>query len=83
MKLDQEIVLSCAFRYALGRMTYVVDSVAGEIERNVAILPARDLHRYIKEIGEAIAEDRAGMNMDIKRWSRCSVVLERELKHRG
>lgn len=57
MTLNEEIVLSCAFRYALGRMTYVVDSVASEIERNIQILPGKDLHRFISEIGEAIAND--------------------------
>lgn len=82
MTLNEEIVLTCAFRYALGRMTYVVDSVASEIERNASILPTKDLHLYEREIKEAIAEERTGMDMDTQRWLKCRAVILAEMKRR-
>lgn len=83
MTLNEEIVLSCAFRYALGRMTYVVDSVASEIERRRKSLPTKDLHRYRAEITEASRGNSLGMEMDKKRWQECYAILGQELSRRG
>jgi hypothetical protein len=33
LSLDQELVLTAAFRYALGRSTYIVGSVCAELVR--------------------------------------------------
>jgi len=82
MTLNEEIVLTCAFRYALGRMTYVVDSVASEIERNVGILPGKDLHLYIKEIDEAEKQNALGMQMDADRWDVTRLTCYNELQRR-
>lgn len=83
MTLNEEIVLFCGFRYALGRMTYVVDSVASEIERNAQILPRKDLLKYANEIAIALNEKSAGMAMDAERWSKCRDVLLKELGRRN
>ena len=79
MSLDEEIVLGCAFRYALGRMTYVVGSVASEIERRAHELPIAQCARLIREINEAIDNNSAGMQMDVDRWRRCREVLQKRL----
>lgn len=82
MTLNEEIVLTCAFRYALGRMTYVVDSVASEIERNAGILPLKDLHLYVREIDEVNPESGLGMKMDAERWFKCRDILQAEINKR-
>lgn len=83
MTLNEEIVLTCAFRYALGRMTYVVDSVASEIERRRKSLPKKDLELYRKEIWEAREQSKLGMEMDKDRWLECYAILGQELSRRG
>ena len=83
MSLDEDITIGCAFRYALGRMTYVVDSVASEIERRVAEISTKTLTRLQSEIVTAINENSAGMKMDRVRWLKCRSVIVAELKKRG
>lgn len=82
MTLDEDITIGCAFRYALGRSTYVVSSVASEIERNVERISAKTRRRMIAEIDEAIADNNAGMQMDVRQWQVCrdmiTLSLERE-----
>lgn len=80
--LDQEIVLSCAFRYALGRMTYVVSSVADEIERYIPVLSITQLSLYSTEISDALLENRIGMDMDADRWVKLRNACDAELKRR-
>jgi hypothetical protein len=75
MELDKQIILSCAFRYALGRKTYVVSSVVNEILKHWDEFPKGKKEIYCREIKEAIKEKRAGMDCDVKQWKR---VLERE-----
>ena len=77
LTLDEDITLGCAFRYALGRMTYVVDSVANEIERHAETMERKTRLRIIREIQEALDEKKAGMDMDAKRWNECKYVLLR------
>ena len=71
MSLDEEITLSCAMRYAIGRMTYVVGSVCSELRRNYNRLPAgtkarisREIHEYQDQYGNA------GMNFDNDEWNK-------------
>ena len=59
-----------AMRYALGRKTYVVDTVCGVLIRN-----AKDIRNDIKvsmsdEIQKAIDNNNAGMDMDVIDWKR-------------
>lgn len=79
MTLDQDITIGCAFRYALGRRTYVVDSVANEIERNVNEISEKTRKRIIVEINEAIWSGNAGADMDVKRWRQCRSAIEKSL----
>jgi hypothetical protein len=70
LNLDQEIVLGCAFRYALGRSTYVVSSICSELIRLEPILNNSFKYRLAKEIAEYQAEyGKAGMDFDNEEWS--------------
>lgn len=79
MTLDQDNTIGCAFRYALGRQTYVVDSVASEIERQIEDISTKTLLRMRNEITEAIKAKNAGMQMDVERWEKCRVKINDEL----
>lgn len=68
--LDDSIVLMCAFRYALGRRTYVVSSVSTAILDNWHYLDVNERKRYHEEIKEAIDNGCAGDEGDVKNWKR-------------
>lgn len=82
MPLNQDITLVCAFRYALGRMTYVVDAVASEIEDQIEYVSTKSLHLIRKEITDALNANKAGMQMDVERWSKCRIAINDELHKR-
>lgn len=70
MPLNQEIVLSCAFRYALGRATYVVGSVCKELIRLQDLLGESFKYRTAKEIQEYQDEHgEAGWSFDNDEWN--------------
>jgi len=50
MTLNETIVMFCAFRYALGRQTYVVGSVCEELQRHYDELGEDERVKYVKEI---------------------------------
>lgn len=79
MTLNEDIVIGCAFRYALGRKTYVVSSVCDEIERQVDQISEKTRRRMIVEINEAIWTQNAGMEMDVQRWRQCRLIIEKSL----
>ena len=57
MKIENDndrLILICAFRYALGRMTYIPDVVSEEIINNWNSLSKHDKKLIQKEIKEAI-----------------------------
>lgn len=68
---DADIILVCAFRYALGRRTYVVDCVANEILRKWKYLRDSDKSLFVKEILEhKNVYGNLGMECDAKSWER-------------
>lgn len=70
MTLDEEIVLSCAVRYALGRRTYVVGSVCSELLRHEKELDWSTKQRISNEIQEYQDDyGQAGDDFDDKEWS--------------
>ncbi len=83
MTLDMQIVLTCAFRYALGRSTYVVDSVATTLEAAVTELDTNQLRLTEREIEQAIKDNQIGMDMDKERWLKCRAVILAEIKRRA
>lgn len=52
MTLNEEITMFCAFRYALGRSTYVVPSVCQELQRLYFEFTEDRRAKYVKEIQE-------------------------------
>ncbi len=68
--LDDELVALAAFRYALGRMTYIVSSIVDFLEQNWDNLPAPSQALIHKEIQEAIDQGHAGHDCDVAQWRR-------------
>lgn len=70
ISLNQELVLGCAFRYALGRATYVVGAVCEELVRLEPILGENFKSRIVKEIQEYQDEHgKAGWEFDNDEWN--------------
>lgn len=68
MNLNKLVSLMCAMRYALGRKTYVVECVTGELIENWDEFGDGDKKTMIAEIEDALSEDKAGMDCDRKNW---------------
>lgn len=67
--VDSE-VLFYAFRYALGRKTYVVNDVVRALREHWTTMKVNEQRLIHKEILEAIKENNAGMDCDITEWKR-------------
>jgi len=77
LTLDQEIVLFCAFRYALGRMTYVVSSVCSELKRYYSVLTPDFRWRTSTEIQEyQDTHGYAGMDFDNDEWNKIKWLFD-------
>ena len=77
LSLNEEIVLSCAMRYALGRMSYVVSSVCSELRRHYEVLPESFKERVAREIREYQEEYCiAGMKMDDDEWNKVKWLFD-------
>lgn len=57
-----------AMRYALGRKTYVVETVCRALKNNAKDIRADIKQKMSKEIEKAIAENQAGMDCDVAQW---------------
>ena len=64
-----EIILFCAFRYALGRHTYVVGEVVEYLIKNSQSLSNEEKQQYVKEIKGYLLKN-SGMEMDNQYWRR-------------
>lgn len=78
--VNEEIFTLCAFRYALGRMTYVVGSVVESIIRMKSQLTANACTVMIRDIDEAEQRNALGMNCDREDWLMLREVLKRRLE---
>lgn len=65
---DDRLILISAFRYALGRATYMPRVVADEIRRQWPNLSESDRNLFKREIKEAIKAGLAGMDCDVFTW---------------
>ncbi len=65
---DLDILLFCAFRYALGRMTYIVSTAVELICKYIDALHPHTKLLMIKEITTAIAKGEAGWDCDVQEW---------------
>lgn len=75
-------VAVAAFRYSLGRMTYVVRDCCDFLEDAAKDLEAVDLKLMIREIDEAVNRREAGMQFDVDRWLGLRASLVKELVER-
>lgn len=78
MDLDDEIILSCAFRYALGRMTYVVGTVADRLIKEYENIHPETRKFYVSDIEEADAKNNLGMDFDKKEWMKVKALFAPE-----
>ena len=76
MKIDfsdvnQDIVFFAAFRYCLGRQTYVVGSMVEEMIKNWSHMPISRRQFFKKEIQEAVDNKCAGSeSIDVPEWKK-------------
>ena len=66
---NDKLVLLCAFRYALGRATYMPSLIAEELERNWQEFEPWQREQILGDIDHAVKHDMAGMDCDKKMWS--------------
>jgi hypothetical protein len=67
--VNQDILLICAFRYALGRRTYVVGSIAEILKSNWDHMHCARRAFFKKEIKEAVEKGWAGSELiDVPEW---------------
>lgn len=79
---SEEMILICAVRYALGRMSYVVDEVCsyvalkrGELSQNCINIIIRDIKEELQRYHDA--GQKLGMECDERSWMKLLEVLER------
>jgi len=75
-----DIVLVCAFRYALGRRSYITGWISDEIIRCWDELSIKFQMIIQKEIEEAIKDEYAGEHIDVLSWKR---ILDLKIKEEG
>lgn len=76
----EDSILFWAFRYALGRMTYVVGDVGDCIIRNVDVVDEEFKKNVVREIREKEYKNELGMEMDKKCWIEVKNILLKSLK---
>lgn len=76
--VNNEILLFCAFRYAIGRRTYVVSSVAESIAKVAPIMHDIEKEKYVKEIIEYYNSNNGeiGMLFDTELWTNLACFLD-------
>ncbi len=78
---NQDILLFCAFRYALGRQTYVVSAIADIIKANWDHMSQGRRDMFRREIQEAIEKGYAGsVNIDVPEWLSILHMVDTEVK---
>jgi len=66
----EPLVLMAALRYALGRMTYIVSTVADAIIQNIDVFNKSELQIMHKEISTELKDGGGGHRCDIEDWQR-------------
>ena len=72
-------LVMCAFRYALGRRSYMVGLVADEVDRVKDKLSFHVKDRMIDEIMEAIDDEAAGDPCDVQTWQGLKQKLVKDI----
>jgi hypothetical protein len=79
MDLDENILFGCAFRYVLGRATYVVETFVTHTHKNWDRIPFTTKERMVKEIiehRENAPSGMVGMECDDRQWQS---IIERHI----
>jgi hypothetical protein len=66
--LQPRLVLLSAFRYALGRTTYMPGAIVDELRNNWHLLSREDQEQIRNDIASAIERGDAGMDCDVQTW---------------
>ena len=74
---DQSIVI-CAFRYALGRRSYMPSLVADWIKEHWSQIDATNRELIAREIEQALERGEAGDRMDEDVWRALSKWIEEQ-----
>lgn len=78
MQVSLNTLVIAAFRYALGRSTYIVEDVVEDIIKNIDNIPNSYLISIKKEILEAKENKNIGMKMDEKLWDKLLKEIEKK-----
>ena len=73
---DLNILSFAAFRYALGRKTYIVEMVCNSLIRNAECIRRDVKNRMREDIVRAIDNNDAGMECDIVEWRKVLEAFE-------
>ncbi len=85
MKTNSKIELSpkeidtlayCTFRYALGRMTYIVSDAVACITTCLPEMTHETKQLIRNTIEMAILNDDAGMDVDVKQWQKLRMLID-------
>lgn len=71
---ELSLTLFCAFRYALGSMSFITSDVSQILIKYNDRMDVYTKNKIKEEIREAIKEDKAGMPIDVFEWGK---VLEK------
>ena len=75
-------MLNSALRYALGRMTYIVQDTADYIRPLIPYLDNRTLFVMERDITDAAELNALGMKMDAEVWMALRAEIVREMERR-
>jgi hypothetical protein len=70
MPPENSAIIFYAFRYALGRKTYVVAEVVNHIVKNWTQIHPCEREAMKNEVAFSISQHTAGMPMDVEQWER-------------
>ena len=71
---DLDLIMVCAFRYAIGRRTYITSTVSDFLLYHWDQL-TKNMKKHIKEqIQKAIEDGEAGDQCDIDSWERILLI---------
>lgn len=77
---ERHLMLICAFRYCLGRRSYIVGHCDGWIREEMSSLGEGDTELLIREIKEYLGrEDKYSLSYDNKIWESLLVDLQNHL----
>lgn len=77
--MSMDTLVFCAFRYALGRKTYIVSEVVDEIIKRLPELQERTKAQMADEIFRAANTNMAGMKIDVTEWLKLKAEIENEI----